>query len=198
MGVVPLGIDLGAWDAENGTFMKEPGNPGNHLRMRYKPRADLIVEGGLPAVPRIPTGTSMWRYLALEPEDLAEPSPEDRPSWSIEGRLWLPPDLPAPWPGRYNLFDFFSLENVEQALVDTANRVTVFAFKPAARVWASWEARRPLTVLARLKKRTPNENIDPAVIDRVWQGMQQVRPAGVRTMLAIEETIVRGKENGNT
>jgi len=51
-------------------------------------------------------------------------------------------------------------------------------------------------VLARLKLREDEETIDPVVIDRVWQGIQQVRPVGVRVLLAVEEQIVRGVENG--
>jgi hypothetical protein len=30
----------------------------------------------------------------------------------------------------------------------------------------------------------------------VWQGIQQVRPAGVRAVLAVEEEIVRGGNDG--
>jgi hypothetical protein len=99
-----------------------------------------------------------------------------------------PPDLPSPWPGRYDL-----PAPPPSGLFDEA----VFAFEPAARVWFGWEARRPLTVVARLQKRFAGENVDPAILDRVWQGIQQVRPAGVRAALAIEEEIVRGgKDDG--
>jgi hypothetical protein len=38
--------------------------------------------------------------------------------------------------------------------------------------------------------------MDPAVLDRVWQGIQQVRPAGVQAVLAVEEEIVRGGDDG--
>ena len=69
--------------------------------------------------------------------------------------------------------------------------LAVFAYNPAARVWFEWQARRPLSVLVRLKKIAPDETIDPAVVDRVWQGIQQVRPAGVSVRLAVEEDIVK-------
>jgi hypothetical protein len=46
-------------------------------------------------------------------------------------------------------------------------------------------------VLVRLKKVAANESLDPSIIDRVWQGIQQVRPAGVRVRLAVEEEIIR-------
>ena len=106
-------------------------------------------------------------FLSLEPEGLEEP--EERPSWTIEGRLLPPPDLPAPFPGRYDL-----PEPPPSGIFDEA----VFAYDPAARVWFEWNARRPLTVAARLQRRSIGENIDPAILDRVWQGIQQVRPAG--------------------
>jgi hypothetical protein len=50
--------------------------------------------------------------------------------------------------------------------------------------------------MVRLQKRMPDEAIHPAIVDRVWQGIQLVRPAGVRVLLAIEDDIVRGKDNG--
>jgi hypothetical protein len=171
--------DRGQWDGE--TFVRSVGVGEAKLRMRCKPSKDTILDGGMPAVPRLPVGRSEWRYLSLEPEGLEEP--EERPSWTIEGRLLPPPDLPSPWPGRYDL-----PAPPPSGLFDEA----VFAFEPAARVWFGWEARRPLTVVARLQKRSVDENIDPAILDRVWQGIQQVRPAGVRAALAIEEEIVRG------
>jgi hypothetical protein len=167
--------DRGQWDGE--TFTRSSGVSEAKLGMRCKPGKDAILDGGLPAVPRLPVGASEWRYLSLEPEGLEEP--QERPSWTIEGRLLPPPDLPAPWPGRFDL---------PSSIFDEA----VFAFEPAARVWFEWESRRPLTVVARLQKRSAGENIDPAILDRVWQGIQQVRPAGVRAALAVEEEIVRG------
>ena len=69
---------------------------------------------------------------------------------------------------------------------------SVFAFNPSARLWLEWEARRPATVLVRLKKRSADEHLDPAIVDRVWKGIEQVRPAGVRAMLAFEEDMVGG------
>jgi ligand-binding sensor domain-containing protein len=175
--------DRGQWDGQR--FTPSSGVSEAKLRMRCKPREDAVFDGGLPAVPRLPVGQSEWRYLSLEPNGLEEP--RERPSWTIEGRLRPPPELPAPWPGRYDMLA------PPQGLFDEA----VFAFEPAARVWFELESRRPLTVVARLQRRSADENIDPAILDRVWQGIQQVRPAGVRTLLAVEEEIVRGgTENG--
>jgi hypothetical protein len=68
----------------------------------------------------------------------------------------------------------------------------VFAYDPAARVAFAFEPRQTCSVLVRLQRRPDDSPYDPAVIDRVWEGMQLVRPAGVRTLLAVDETIVRG------
>ena len=43
------------------------------LVVRYKPSETRIVDGGIPAIPRLPAGTSTWRYLALEGEETTEP-----------------------------------------------------------------------------------------------------------------------------
>jgi hypothetical protein len=175
--------DLGQWDGEE--FVRSSEVSEAKLLMRSKPREDIVRDGGMPAVPRMPVGTSEWRYLSLEPEALEEP--EEKPSWTIEGRLLPPPDLPAPLPGRYDL-----PAPPPSGIFDEA----VFAYKPAARVWFEWKARRPLTVAARIQRKSTGESIDPAILDRVWQGIQQVRPAGVRAVLAVEEEIVRGGNDG--
>jgi hypothetical protein len=67
----------------------------------------------------------------------------------------------------------------------------LFAFPPAARIGLEWAGRRRLSVLVRLRRRTAGEAIDPEVLDRVWDGLRQVRPAAVRVALAVEETVVR-------
>jgi hypothetical protein len=124
--------------------------------------------------------------LALESPDLPEPA--EKPSWTSEGRLWPPPSPPEPYPGRYR--------NLEPPPPEGRFDEAVFAFLPAARLWFEWQEYRPFTVMVRLQKRMPDEAIHPAIVDRVWQGIQLVRPAGVRVLLAIEDDIVRGKDNG--
>ena len=91
-----------------------------------------VVAGGAPALPRLPAGTSEWRYLSLEPDDAT--LPESRPAWTIEGRL-LPADkqAPDPEPGRYDQGLPDPLD--EQSEFDEA----VFAFPPAARVGFAWD-----------------------------------------------------------
>jgi hypothetical protein len=192
-----VSADLGAWDGESFTSTG-PVSP-DELVMRYKPEYTRLRDGGIPAIPRMPVGDSVWRYLSIEPDDLVEPA--ERPAWTMEGRLLPPPpDREAPYPGRYDR-DPVRLRRTpslpDQAAALTGFDDAVFAFNPSARVWFSWESRKPVSVLVRLKKRSPAERIDPAVIDRVWQGLQQVRPAGVRTLLAVEEDIVRGDKDGN-
>ena len=178
--------ELGTWDGSSFTAGQNPSVPTTELRMRCKPNATRVVSGGLPAMPRMPSGISTWRYLALEPENVLEST--DRPAWTVEGRLLPPPpDLTAPDSGRYD----YELPPPPSDFDET-----IFAFNPAARVWFSWEPRQPLTVLVRLQRRSPTEAIDPAILDRVWQGIQQVRPAGMRVLLAVAEEIVRGKDDG--
>ena len=93
--------ELGTWDGSQFTPGGSPTVPATDLRMRCKPNATRIVTGGIPALPRLPVGTSTWRYLALEPGDLVESTA--RPAWTIEGRLLPPPpDLAAPDAGRYD------------------------------------------------------------------------------------------------
>ncbi|WP_157067890.1 hypothetical protein [Desulfosarcina cetonica] len=55
----------------------------------------------------------------------------------------------------------------------------------------AWNPSSALTVLVRLVHRAGEAGIDPAVLDVVWNGLQKVRPAGVRVSLAVGETIVR-------
>ncbi len=157
------------------------------FRLRCKPPGyERIVAGGIPAVPRLPVGESTWRYLALEPAELVEPAA--LPAWTVEGRLLrdgAAPSDPEPDPGRWDE----TAPDADAGEFDEA----VFAFPPAARVGFEWRPRRRLGVLARLAKRSPQNEVDPAVLDRVYQGLQQVRPAGVRAALAVEETIVRGE-----
>jgi hypothetical protein len=154
------------------------------LQVRCKlPGYERIVAGGIPAVPRLPAGESSWRYLSLEPAEVVEPSP--LPAWTIEGRLLrngtAPPDA-EPDPGRWD----------ERAPEDAGEfDEAVFAFPPAARVGLEWQPRRPLAMLARLARSSPQDQIDPAVLDRVFQGLQQVRPAGARAALAVDGAIVR-------
>ena len=173
--------DIGSWDGT--TFQHEQPVAQAQLEMRVKLTDVRIVSGGIPSVPRAPVGRSRWRYLSLE--DPLVTTEDPKLAWTSEGRL-LPPatehDLPGP--GR------FDIGSPEPAIeYDDA----VFAFAPAARVWFEWSAGQARVVIAHLGRRFKQEPIDPGLIDQVWRSMQLVRPAGVRTLLAIEDVIVRGE-----
>jgi hypothetical protein len=175
--------DLGSWDGETGLFTPDVDAETAALRMRYKPDDTRIVDGGIPALPRLPEGSSVWRYLSLESGE--EQLPVSRPAWTVEGRLLPPPpDRPAAEEGRWSA--------AEPGLDLSAFDRAVFAYPPAARLWFAWEERRPLSVAVRLPRLRPGEEIDPGVLDRVWQGIEQVRPAGARVLLTVDEDIVRG------
>lgn len=150
------------------------------LLMRCKPDHTRIVNGGVPAIPRMPHGHSNWRYLSMEPEGLVDST--DLPWWSVEGRLVPPPEHDSPYPGRFQIVDMtpYQLDQM------------VFAYDPAAIVKFQWENNKPLRVLVRLLKRDQDDVIDPAIVDRVWQGISKVKPAGVNIRLAVDEKIVRG------
>ena len=179
-----VAADLGEFDGAE--FSAQiPVAPGA-LRMRFKPSEEFIVDGGLPAIPALEPGVSTWRYLALEPAAFA--APPERPFYSMEGRLFLPPDRAAAYPARFN--DADPAQHPESQFDDV-----VFAYPPAARVWFEWPVNQPLTVLVRLYRRSPGETIEPAILDRVWAGMQRVRPAGVSALLALDQQIVRGVDS---
>ena len=173
---------LGKWDGQS--FVMDSNLPEPPLRMRYKP-ADagerIIVDGGIPGIPALTPGKSTWRYLRMEDEHTVISA--NRPSWTCEGRLVPPPpDAGSADVGRYS--------SAAVALSDFDD--SVFAFRPCARVWFQWQARDPLTMQVRLKA----GNMEPAVLDRVWQGIRQVRPAGAKVELVLNSSIARGESNG--
>lgn len=167
----------------DGVFTADPSATIGALGMRYKPDAIRILAGGIPAMPRLVPGASDWRYLAIEEE--TPPEPTAFPAWTREGRLLPPPDsAAAPEEGRY-------LTAEESALL-----ASVYSFNPAARVTFRWRPRAPLSVIVRLERKSVDESIAPAIIDRLWEGLNRVRPAGARVAVAVGEDIVRGGGDG--
>lgn len=158
------------------------------LALRFKPTDERIVDGGVPALPRLEPGRSTWRYLQLEGDD--EPVPPGRPTWTREGRRLTGAPPPSgiddpPEPARFDI----------DPPASKWGR-SLLAFPTAARVRFEWRPTQVLSVAARLRPRAPGEAIEPAVLDRVFEGMAHVRPAGVRAVLAVDETIVRGEDVG--
>jgi hypothetical protein len=175
---------LGDWDGSAFTN-PTPVDPAE-LEVRFKPSDERVVTGGLPGLPDLPTGPSFWRYLRMEaPED---PPPTSTPAWTSEGRLVPPPPEGLeddPGPARFD---------VEAPPPPSDFDGSVYAFLPSARVRFVWAARRRRSVLVRLLEPPDGEPLDPAILDRVWEGIQRVRPAGVTAALAVEQTIARGND----
>jgi hypothetical protein len=160
-------------------FSDEAAAPGK-LRRRIKPEPTSILEGVLPAMPRLLPGRQNFRYLALE--EATPPLPRSFPAWTREGRLLPQPRArAAPAEGRYLL---------AQALRELE---TVFAYSPAARVTFRWRPRAALSVTVRLERPVPDESLPPIVPERVFESMKRVRPAGARVRLAHGEALVKGE-----
>jgi hypothetical protein len=169
--------DTGTWDGA--TFTAAAAVDAALLQTRVKPDKLRIVAGGIPALPRLVPGLSAWRYLAREPDDGSGlPNP---PAWTTEARLLPPPDVDEAITGRF-----------EELIAPPDSRydAAVFAYPPVARVWFEFQPEGAPGVRVRLKRRAPGETLDPAIIERVRQGVQQVRPAGVRVVLAVDEEVV--------
>lgn len=166
---------LGSFDGD--TFTPSADAPAT-VRVRFKPDAFRVLDGGVPALPRLLPGSCDWRYLALEPETV--PQPASFPAWTIEGRLLIPPQpRGAPLEGRY------------LAALATELQDQVFSFNPAAQVWMRWSPRQLLSVLVRLRRTSPDEVVDPLILDRVFDEVSRVRPAAVRLGLAVDDQLVR-------
>jgi hypothetical protein len=168
---------LGTFDGESFTVDAAAGV--GPVRVRFKPDALRIMDGGIAAIPRLQPGLNHYRYLALE--DAAAAVPDSAPAWTREGRLLPEPQTrEAPWEGRY--LSASGIEDLDR----------VFAFNPSARVWMQSRPRELLSVTVRLARIAGESNIDAAILDRVFTALNHVRPAGVRVALAEEELIVRG------
>jgi hypothetical protein len=149
------------------------------LKRRIKPEPIRIVDGVLPAVPRLEPGSQDFRYLSLEGP--IPPKPRTLPAWTREGRLLPEPSVrAAPTEGRY-------------LPPKTRHKLeTVFSYNPAARVIFRWRPRSALSVVVRLESQAPDEVLPAIVYERVFASMDFVRPAGARVRLAHGETLVKG------
>jgi hypothetical protein len=73
---------------------------------------------------------------------------------------------------------------------------SVFAFHPSAKITMAWYENAPASILVRILTPDTSTVIDPAIIDRLWEGTQMVRPAGVKVAIALNTTIVKGDTYG--
>jgi hypothetical protein len=174
-----LRAELGQFDGNE--FSDSQPVAASQLALRIKPDETRIVAGGLPA---LPGGAGTWRYLQLEPANLAPPS--GRPWWSREGRLFLPPEWQAPWPGHFR--NEASAWHADGHFDDA-----VFVYPPSARVWMEYPVSPVVGVRVRLFRRMPDQAVDPALIDRVWQLLARAKAAGVPLQLAVEGMVVKGE-----
>jgi len=173
--VAHLGSGTGA------AFAASTAVPLTDFVMRVKPAERVILTGGLVAIPELPAGISTWRYLQLEPEVVTVPA--DLPWWSPEGRLVPPPEHAAVYPGRYRS---------DASQPDGRFDESVYAYNPCAHVAMHYLSGPAVTVQVRLFMRNADDHIDPAIIDRVWAGINQVKPAGVPVLLSVEGSLVKG------
>lgn len=170
--------EIGTFDGA--AFTASAQIPPGELECRFKPDNNRILAGGIPALPHLPVGESTWRYLSRESE-VAEELPPG-PAWSSEGRFLPPPAQGEAVAGRFESYD---------PPPDSVFNEAAFAYPPVVKITFQWRAAAPLAALVRLQRRDPEQQFDPVVIERVWQAMQRVRPAGVRVYLAIDESIER-------
>lgn len=178
--------EIGAWDGA--AFTPQSVVPRVDIVTRIKPDPTRIVASRFGAMPRVPIGDATWRFLSIEP-DPPPPSPVgDRATWTTEGRLLPPSQTPDAWsPGRFDIAAPPPPSEFDES---------VFAYPPCAKVWMSWSAKRPLGVLVRLERNFSDEVLTDPLLDRVWQGVNRVRPAGIRASVAVENVIVRGEGHG--
>jgi hypothetical protein len=174
-----LRAELGQFDGNE--FSNPQPVASNQFALRIKPDETRIVDGGPPA---LPSGAGTWRYLQLEPANLTPPS--GRPWWSREGRLFLPPQWQAPWPGHFR--NQASAWHADGHFDDA-----VFVYPPSARLWMEYPVSPVVGVRVRLFRRMPDQAVAPALIDRVWQLLARAKAAGVPLQLALEGAVVKGE-----
>jgi len=174
--------DLGTFDGTKFTGSEDV--VPDRLVMRLKPNEDRIVAGGLPAVPVYRAG-AQWRYLQLEPEPLAVPA-AGRPWWSREGRLFPEPQQTGPFPGHFRT-------KADPWNADGRFDESVFVYPPSALLWMAYPSTPEVGVRIRLFKSSPEQSIDPALVERVWALLVRAKAAGVPLELAVEGSTVKGE-----
>lgn len=173
--------ELGLFDGS--TFTPQADVSQDQLVLRIKTTEEQILDGGLPAIPEYQAG-SQWRYLQLEPDPLDVPA-KGRPWWSREGRLFPPPGQSGPFPGHFRT-------EASAWQGDGLFNEAVFAYPPSARLWMIFPLAPKVGVRIRLFKLTPDQSVDPALVERVWALLVRTKAAGVPLQLAVEGSIVKG------
>lgn len=186
--------ELGSFDAASFTFTPNTVVPHTQLKVRVKPTQERIVNGGWVALPQ-PREGDWWRYVQLEPEELK--SPKERPWWSVEGRIFPPPEANIPWPGHFRgeslmkKADFSSDAHSWKQEPLLGNEAALFIYPPSARVFMDWPSAAAIGVRVRVFQRE-GQAIDPAITDRLWRTLQRARPVGVPMALLVEGGLIKG------
>jgi Two component regulator propeller len=171
--------EIGQFDGSEFSNAQAVGT--GQIVLRVKPDEMRIVEGGFPA---LPSNKGTWRYVQREQNGLTPPA--GRPWWSREGRLFPPPEWEAPWPAHFR-------NEASAWHADGHFDQAVFAYPPSARLWMEYPVDPVIGVRVRLFKRAPDEAVDPALIERVWQLLKRAKAAGVPLQLALEGAVVKGE-----
>lgn len=187
--------ELGSDDGS--VFTPSGAVPATDIVLRVKPDETRIVDGGVPYLP-VHRPAARWRYLQLEPAELA--APDDQPWWTCEGRLFPPPVRQAPWPGHYrNAASGLHAIGVKGGLgrasatgftADGRFDDAVWSYLPSARLALEWAVAPAIGVRVHLLRRTPAERVPDAVSARVWQLIARTRAAGVPLALVVDGVAV--------
>lgn len=177
---------LGNWDGQQ--FTASSAVPADQLRLRLKPDEQRIVDGGLPHLPPDAPGAT-WRYLEMHanPVPPANLATLNRPWWTTEGQLFLPPDRLAAVPGHHRDAASFAADPQGEGQFDRS----AFSYPATARLWVQHAVAPAIGIRIRLNLPDPGQPIDPALAQRVWDLVHRARPAGVPLQLMAEGVVLK-------
>jgi hypothetical protein len=177
---------LGSFDGSQ--FTPSGAVPADQLRLRLKPDEQRIADGGLPYLPPDAPGAT-WRYLEMNAEPLPPPNLAalNRPWWTTEGQLFLPPDRLAAVPGHQRDAASFAADPQGEGQFDRS----AFSYPPTARLWVRHALAPAIGIRIRLNLPDPGQAIDPALAERVWDLVHRARPAGVPLQLMAEGVVLK-------
>ena len=173
--------DLGSFNGE--TFTHASNVNASDIYLHIKPQVERIVSGGMPYIRACPRAHRSGATYRASPRICNH----RRPATCLRGAR----------KGGSSRRHRHSMRPTPAASTSTLRRTATSTRRCSPttrrrRVTFEFEPRMPCPVLVRLYRRTGDPPFDPAVLDRVWEGIQLVRPAGVRALLAVDESIVRG------